>query len=163
MKIKKLVEKLTNSKTFKDWKKQNKECYITHLFAMLEEKIEWQIGYYNKKHDMITSFIIGDDVTISDESEVFKKDKKAVEELDINKVKIDFDKAVKTADKFQKEKYPTETPMKKIIILQSIDGQIWNMTYVSRNFNTLNMRIDSETGEMKSHELSSLLSLGKMS
>ena len=98
----------------------------------------------------------------SPESEVFKKEKTVVKRLDIKKVKKDFEDAVSIANKFQREKYSTEIPIKKIVVLQNIDfGQIWNITFISKTFNTLNMKIDAGSGKVKKHELVSLFSMGK--
>ena len=74
----------------------------------------------------------------------------------------DFEDAVSIANKFQREKYSTEIPIKKIVVLQNIDfGQIWNITFISKTFNTLNMKIDAGSGQVKKHLLVSLFSMGK--
>jgi len=163
MQLKKTIEKLEKSRTFMDWKKNNQDCYLSHVFVMPgDSKDEWQVGYYNKDRDKITSFMIGKNIQASHESDIFKKDRKIVERVDIEKVNIDFDDAVSIANDFQREKYSKETPIKKIIILQKLEiGQVWNITYVSNTFNTLNIKIDAKTGKIKQHELTSLFSLGK--
>lgn len=156
------MKKLGKSKTFQEWQENNKKCYLSHVFIMLGDKEDLQVGYYNKEKDKITSFIIDEKIEVSQESDVFKKDRKIVEKLDINKVKIDFEDALQIANKFQRENYSKEIPIKKIIVLQNLEiGQVWNITYISNSFNTLNIKIDSETGKIKSHELVSLFKLGK--
>lgn len=162
MKIKEIVEKVEKSEAFREWKKQHKDSFLVHLFMMYDEKESYQVGYYDKKKDMITSFSVDDEIMASPESEVFKKEKTVVKRLDIKKVKKDFEDAVSIANKFQREKYSTEIPIKKIVVLQNIDfGQIWNITFISKTFNTLNMKIDAGSGKVKKHELVSLFSMGK--
>lgn len=164
MKLKDVLEKLGKSKTFQEWQKSNKKCYLSHVFIMLGEKEDCQVGYYNKEKDKITSFIIDEKIEVSQESDIFKKDRKIVEKLDIDKVKIDFEDAVKIANKFQRENYTKEIPIKKIIVLQNLEiGQVWNITYISNSFNTLNIKIDAKTGKIKNHEIVSLFSFGKAS
>src|SRR3989344_2458059 len=53
--------------------------------------------------------------------------------------------------------------IKTIAILQNIKelGNIWNITYVTEAFNTLNMRIDASTGKVLEHKLSSVFSFRK--
>ncbi|MEA3514373.1 MAG: hypothetical protein U9R34_02775, partial [Nanoarchaeota archaeon] len=62
----------------------------------------------------------------------------------------------------REKKYKNELPSRKIFILQNIDiGQIWNVTIVTLTFNTLNLKIDSNTGEVIQHHLTSLMQMGK--
>ena len=80
------LKSLESSKEFKDWKKKNPDAYLTHGFFVLEEADDnWRIGFYHKKDDKITSFIVGNKVTIEPEEEIFKKDKKVVQPLDSEK------------------------------------------------------------------------------
>ncbi len=40
-------------------------------------------------------------------------------------------------------------------------GDIWNITYVTEAFNTLNMKIDAENGRVLEHNLASVFSFRK--
>ena len=54
-------------------------------------------------------------------------------------------------------------PIKTIAILQNIKphGNIWNLTYITQAFNTLNMKIDASTGKILDHNHSSIFSFRK--
>ena len=54
--------------------------------------------------------------------------------------------------------------MKKIMILQSLPaplGTVWNVTFVLQTFQTLNIKIDVQTGEVKEHKCISLIADSK--
>jgi len=159
------IKTLENSKEFKEFRKQNKTAFLTHVFYMLDEanKNAVQIGYYNKAKDKITTFIVeGNSIIKNPEAEVFKEQETIMKPLDLSKVKIDVDEAVEIADNLQKAKYKEEIPIKKIAILQHLPvGQVWNITFVAQTFKTLNIKIDSETRKVVSEKLLSIVEFGK--
>ncbi|MFC1728012.1 hypothetical protein ACFLZ7_00940 [Nanoarchaeota archaeon] len=162
--LKESLDKLENSDVFKSWKSENEKAHLSHVFVLLDElnKSECQIGYYNPDTEKITTFVVGDEIIQNPAEEVFKEQKNIVKEVKLDKVKTDVEDALKTADDLQKEKYKTEIPIKRIIILQNLEvGQVWNITYVTQSMQTLNIKIDSETGEIKSDKLVSLLEFRK--
>lgn len=160
MEIKEVIDKLCQNPEFKEWKKHDKECYLVHAFKMLDDLNEniWQIGYYNKKNDKITTFFIeNDDIKIIPEEEVYKKEKKEIKKLDIKKVKISMQDSLKKANELLKNKYK-ESSMKTVLILQNIDeGLVWNITFVTNSFKTLNVKIDANNGKILKHELTPLM------
>lgn len=162
--LKEKIKQLENSEIFKRWRNSNKNCHLAHVFILFDElnKNDWQIGYYNPDDHMITTFIVGKEISQNPPEEVFKEEEHIVKELLLSKVKIDAEKALETADKLQKEKYKTQIPFKKIAILQHLDlGQVWNITYVTQSMQTLNIKIDSETGKVKQDHLVSLVEIKK--
>lgn len=156
---------LESSKEFKGFKTKNKEAFLTHVFYMLDEANEncVQIGYYNPKKDKITTFIIdGKSITKTPEAEVFKEEKTVIKDLDLKTVKLWVDDAVEIAEKLQKDKYPSDAPIKKIAILQHLPlGQVWNITFVTATFKTLNIKVDSESGKVVAEKLISIAEFGK--
>jgi len=154
------IQKLESSDIFKQAKDENPGIYLTHAFVMLDSNIkkEWQLGYYNEKTDRIVTFNIGDIITKNPEAEAFKKDG-AIKKLEIENVKISFDKALETADIVQKQKYARCNATNRIIILQNLDKQVWNITYVSISMETLNIKMDAETGEIISDSMKSLFKI----
>jgi hypothetical protein len=162
MKIQKLVEKLEGSKEFKEWKKENYSSSLVHIFKMFDaaNKDEFQIGFYNPD-DTITTFILGKEgVQILPKAEIFKKPTDKIIKLDIDIVKMELDEAIENARKFQEKKYPNEKPMKEIVILQKLNlGLIYNITFVTQAFNTLNVKIDAKTGKVVNHKLMSLMDM----
>lgn len=158
MEIKELYKKLKDSGEFKDWKKKHPKEYLVHFFKFSEGmEGEWQIGYYSKETDKITTFLIGEQVGILPEEEVFKKDK-TVKRLNLNRVKIDEKSAFKTIEKLREKEHREKKTLRTIVILQHLGiGQVWNITYITAEFNTLNFKVDAENGKVISHELVSLV------
>jgi len=162
VKIKELVKKLEGFQEYKGWKKENYASSLVHIFKMFDEanKDEWQIGFYNSD-DTITTFIIGNEcIRMIPKAEIFKEPNTKIQKLDIDGVKIELDDALGKARKFQEKEYPNEKPIKEIVILQNLDiGQLYNITLVTRAFNTLNMKVDAKTGKIVKHQLVSLMDL----
>lgn len=159
MKIKEIIKKLEESKEFKDWKKKNKEDYLVHLFNMFDNNSDgiWQIGYTNKD-SKVTSFVMGDEIEIMPDEKVFQEKKSKIKKLDISKIKISIDEALEKAEEFQKEKYDGNTPLKTMVVVQNIaENILYNITYITRAFNTLNMKIDAISGKLISHEITPML------
>lgn len=165
MELKQALKKLEESQEFKKWHQKNKSTYFSYAFKILQEMDpdEWQIGFYNKKKDRITTFVIGSGIKVRAEEEVFKKEDTKVNEIQLDKVKIAFEDAIAKAGKFQAENFPKDKSVKTIAILQNIKelGNIWNITYLTEAFNTLNMKIDASTGKVLEHKLSSIFSFRK--
>ena len=166
MEMKKEAEFLENSPEFIKWKGKNKENYLSYmLFISGEEEDRLEVGYYNRKKDKVTTFcILGcgkkeKNIEIKPEESVFRKPEIDVEKLDINDVNVEAGETLAIAEKLQKSKYPSETPIKIIMILQKLEpyGQIYNLTYVTKCFKTLNLKIDSGTGEVVDEQLVSLM------
>ncbi len=149
---------LESSKEFREWRKKNKDAYLSHGFFVIENKEDdWKIGYYHKKDDRITSFAVGKKITIEPEEEVFKEENKKINALDLKSIKLDLGDAVAIANAMQKEEYATESPVKIIAIVQNLDiGQVWNITFITQSFNVLNFKIKSDNGRIVEKKLSSL-------
>lgn len=166
MDIKPALSKLEESPEFKKWRHKNKNTYFSYAFKISQEMDmdDWQLGFYNKKKDKITTFVMdGNSIKIRPEEEIFKKEGMEVNEIQLHKVKLTFDNAVGKADEFQQKNFPKDRSVKTIIILQNMAklGNIWNITYVTEAFNTLNMKIDASSGKVLEHSLSSVFSFRK--
>ncbi|MEE9525404.1 MAG: hypothetical protein V3V78_02240 [Candidatus Woesearchaeota archaeon] len=154
---------LQKSQEFKEWKKQNPETYLSYAMMVVEDKEDdWKIGYYNKKHEKVTSFNIGEKITIEPEDKVLQKEKKAVEKIDVDKIKHDLSDAVTLAVSTQKEEYVTESPTKIIAILQTLDKKhVWNITFLTQSFNTLNFKIKADSLRIVEKKLQPLFRMDK--
>ncbi len=147
MDYKHAYQMLFSSIVFKKWK--NKQ-YLSHLFGEIDEQlhvVQWQIGYYDKKLDKVTTFVIGDHIERMPAEEVFKKEG-IVEELELDNVKIGETEALEAALALQKKKYPQHPVLKGIIILQQLDKVMWNVTFITRTFAALNVKVDALNGSI---------------
>ena len=151
-------KKLKQSKQFKD---VNKDIYFSYALIMIEDSKEapWHLGFYHKSTDKMITFTVEDEIKMEQEEEIFKKPGMEVKPLDIKKAKIPYDEILKISQEFQKEKYPNELSRKTIAIFQNLEQyrNIWNITYVTISFKTLNMKINAENGEIIDHNLQSLM------
>ena len=166
MDLKLALEKLKQSKQFKDLNKKNKDIYFSYALIMLENNKSgpWQLGFYQKSTDKIITFIVDkDEIKMEKEEDIFKKPGMEVKKVDIEKAKIPYTQILKTAEEFQKKQYSKELVSKTIAILQNINeyGNIWNITGITHSFKTLNMKINAENGKIINHNLESLMSLVK--
>ena len=166
MELKQALEKLKESKEFKDWNKKNSDNFLSYAFKNLEGNNEspWQFGFYHSTTDKMTTFITDQgSIEMQKEEEIFKKPDMKVKPLETVKAKIPFKDILKKAEKFRKEEYPKELVSKTIAILQNLEeyGDIWNMTYVMHSFKTLNMKVNPENGKIISHNLESLMNFIK--
>jgi hypothetical protein len=161
-KVKKAIADLEKSKEFEDWKKENKDSYFSYAFNMVKgsDLEDWQLGFYDKKTDKVTTFIIKKQgIEIVPEQDIFKKDETEVKEIDMSEDKFTVDDILKKAQEFQENNCPKDAPAKIIIILQNLQGfgNIWNITYVTKAFNTLNMKISTSTARVLEHKVTPLM------
>ena len=152
---------LENTNEFKEWHKNHKTHYLAHAFKLLDEanKHIWQIGYYGKASDKITTFVLeeGKEIKIIPDLEVFKQEKDVIKKLDIAKIKINSQKALDIAEDFVKKEYTAELPVKTILILQTIEqGQVYNISFITKSMGVINLKISSENGKVLEHKRISL-------
>lgn len=162
MDFKDASETLLKSAVFKDWQKKNKDCYLAHFFAEFDKELvpgHWQVGFYDKEKDTITTFFIGDEITIAPSAEVFKEGG-VVQKLDLNNVKVSAATALQHAHALQQRKYSPHIPLKGIAILQNLNiGVVWNITFVTQSFAALSIKVDARSGGVVRDNLVSLFDL----
>jgi len=164
MELKSALAELKASSEFKEWFKNNDKTYFSYAFAMIEDNAQsdWQIGYYDKNKDKITTFIIKEkEIIINPEEDIFKKGDMEVKKIDADKIKLELKNILSEAEKFQKGKYPKEIVIKKIIILQNLENleNVWNITFFTQSFNTLNIKIRADDGKIVEDTLTPLFEL----
>jgi hypothetical protein len=156
------IKKLEQSDEYTSWKKEHPDAYLVHAFKMLDKanKDIWQIGYFNKGTNLISVFLVGAAITKNEDAEVFKEQEKLVHALDIKQIKIFEDDAIKRAEDVLGKEYKGTTIFKTFMILQNLEniGQIWNVTFITEQFKTVNVKIDAQKGDCIGHKLVSLIS-----
>jgi len=146
------VESVEQSSLFKEWKKQHADSYIVHFFSMNDQT---QIGYYEKKSDAITTFVVGNEITKTVDTEIFREHK-IIPPLNMKEVHISLQKAKEIVQKLMK-KYP-DPVTKEIIVLQTIETEpVYNMTCITATFKMLNVKINAKNGEILKEEMQSLM------
>ena len=154
MDLHKLLEKVKKSKEY------DSSYYLTHFFVMFDQNLKQvddsQIGFYSKEKDMIKAMSIGDKdgKIVSKESEALKRKENIIKELNLEEVKIDINEAIKKIVQCLRNNYMSEVPIKAFVVLQNLDGYkflIWNFTFVTNTFKTLNIKINAEDGKIVHH------------
>jgi hypothetical protein len=157
-----VIENVEGSDEFLKFMKENPDDYLVHVFSMMDSLVsnEWQLGYYGKKTDKITVFEYTEDgpLKMTAAEEAFKKEN-YIQPLIIDKIKVSRESAIRIVDKILKENYHAELLSKMIMLLQVLPefGQIWNITIVTATFNVINVKIDSEKGDVIKHSKESLI------
>lgn len=153
--LKKMIALVEATPEYKAYKAAHPELYLVHLFQMTG--INPQVGYYSTKTKKVTTFDLGIPIQMREEVP-FQEEAHTIKGLDIKKIKLSMDEALAIADTIRKEKYKSEPTNKQILILQNIEqGQMFNITFVTNSFKTLNVKINAETTEVISHSLANLI------
>ncbi|MBU0615772.1 MAG: hypothetical protein KJ601_06785 [Nanoarchaeota archaeon] len=150
------IGKLISSIEFKEWKAKNPDSYLAHLFVMFGQD-EPQVGYFNPNHT-ITTFIVSEIIKVMPEAKPLQEEKQKLLPLELDKIKLTVEQAMEKAEELQRQEFSQEIPVKKFLILQKLElGQVFNITFLTQTFNTLNIKIDSETGEIIEKSLKKLM------
>lgn len=158
--LKKEIEKVKESKEYKDFISKNKKSYLATCFLFYEniKDAVWQIDYYNPEEDNMVIFLCKKELEFKGPEKIVKKKKDKITELDLKKVKLDFEKVMVKIEQFKTKKYKDEIPNKTIVILQSSKkNPIWNISFLTTNSNILNIKLDASNGKILEHKLNSIL------
>lgn len=160
--FKEALKILEKSEEFKKWREENPKDYLSYgMYVVESEERDWKIGYCNPENKL-TSFNVGNKITIEPDEEALQKEKKKIKGIDTENIKLDLAEAISIANDVQKNDFESEMPTKIVAVIQSLDaGQIWNITFLTQSFNTLNIKIDSETGDVVEKKLSPLFQMQK--
>lgn len=158
--VKEILCELEKREEFVKWRKKHKKHFLAYLFNEYDTlKLgSWQIGY--SLNDRMTTFLLTEPLEIKVDQEVYKTAVR-IREIHPEKVRIEWKQAVEIATEFIHQTHAGFRTSRVIIVLQSLDiGQIWNLTLLSRDFSIMNIKIDSTTGKILKHELSSMIKIG---
>ncbi len=154
---------LENSHEFKEWNKTYKSHYLVHAFKLFDEanKNIWQIGYYDRSSDTITTFVLenGKEIKIIPNLEIFKQEKDVIKKLEVSKIKINVQEALNISEALLKKEYSAEAPIKTMLVLQTIGAQVYNISYITQSMSIINIRISSENGDVLEHKKITLAEL----
>lgn len=158
MRFKEVIQKITNSAVFLDWRKENPDSFLAYAFLMISDPKDthsWEVGFYHRASETLDTFGLDkDNVELKrQKEEIFKKPGVEITELK-QSVDVELMAALNRARALQEEKYPKEKPTKIIVIIQNIDDiPTYNISYVTASMNTLNIRINADNGDVVSDKL----------
>ena len=65
-----------------------------------------------------------------------------------------------SANKTREENYPKQLLFRNFVIIQMFEGRaVYNITFFTRSFKTINVKLSAENGEIIKHSLSDLISM----
>ncbi len=101
------------------------DAFLAHAFVMRDEQggEEWQIGYYSPSSMLMTSFMIGETITMLPPAEVLKTDVE-IHELNPASVTITPVNAFHTAEKVVKEHYSGALAARVFYIIQHLEKPV---------------------------------------
>jgi hypothetical protein len=136
------------------------DAFLAHAFVMIDEagNEDWQLGYYSPSSGMMTSFQIGETINALPAAEVLKADVE-IAELDPDAVTISPTLAQEAAERARKQQYSDQLPVRTFFIIQHLHVPVYNITLITRQFNTINIRVHATTGEIVSHSCQNLVSV----
>ena len=156
-KLKNAYKDLIHSQEFKN------SGFLCGAFLMCNieelEQTNWQLDFYNKESDTITSYFMENDIKVAENSEIFKEEGKEIEELKLEDVKTNFEDIKKQLDEILEKR--NESVVKITIIVQKQIHPIWNILYITKKFNLLNIRINAIDGKLIDEKTVPLLSFEK--
>lgn len=110
---------------------------------------QWRVDYYSQKEHKIYTYYRKDNILQTQKDDVFQKEQRPLEKLDLNRAKVHYLEAL--------EKVPV-SGNQCIVILQVIDGRVvWNITIFTPEFRVYNLKVDAETGKKISETEEKLL------
>ena len=164
MEAKSLIKQVENTKEFLELKEKKQNLFLAHVFAMYDgdKLMDTQVGYYDNDTKKMSSFLISDDkVQLLPETDVFQKPGSEVKSIAVEKISLEFDQVKQKSEELLSSKYSL-TASKKVFILQTVgDDQVWNITFLTNSFSTINIRVDSVTSEILKDEVVNLVDFSK--
>ena len=158
IKLKDSFDSLQKSENFGKWKELHTESYLTSCF-LVDESGLWQFDYFNPVNSKITSFQ-REKITVQDQ-DVFQAEQTKLKELNLENVDLGYEQVLNIIEEILKQKYSNEVFEKKIVILQTIDVEIWNITYMTKSFNVINFKIDAKTGVLLKETFENIMGFKK--
>lgn len=153
---------LSRSREFLDWQKKNPAAFLSHFYCRLDSRFRplspWEAGFYSKKNDKITIFIIGKKISLRPEEDIYKKPGMVIEKLELGKISLDFPQALKIFQNIKIRQYPSEILFNGFLILQNFQHQtVWNISFITKSFQILNVKLNAVNQEIVSHKLLSFI------
>ncbi len=157
MTFKEQLQKIKSTELYKDI---DENAYLTHVSMIEEEnkKSSWEYGFFNPETQKIT-VIESEPLKLREPDDVLNRDGD-VAELNLDEVELSVEELYKLVDKVAEDKNASLIT-KKILILQKLnEGVVWNVTYLTKDYNLLNIKVNAKNGAVLHTEFHSVFDLG---
>ncbi len=156
MEFRQALEQAEQSQVFKNWRQKHPEAFLAHAFC---QEGEWQIGFLDK--ETMGVFMIGENETIVKETNEILKTGQEILPLDLTGVKAGSDTALQSALEIARKSYPGETALKTFFIIQQTpSGAIFNVTFFTKGFKTINIKMSAKDCSLVKHSIDKLFDFG---
>ncbi len=164
MELKEVLKTIENSIDYKEWRTKHPEAFLAHAFVMLDEENKniWQTGYFDDKKNTMSTFVFeGAKISVIPDQEVLKAEQKILA-LKPEDVIVSVADALAAAQKARIENYGKEQPIKSFFIIQNIEahGPVFNITFFTAAFKTINIKISTTKGKVVHHSMQALAAFG---
>ena len=160
----KLLTNLTQDEIYQQWQEVHPESYLSHFFCQLDNNFQlntdWELGFFS--NDKITVFVAHQNgFEIKPADDIFKKEQAVVEKLNLDLVTVNFEQALAVFKENLPVHFPKEIINSGFVILQTYQKQtVWNFTFITKTLKFINLKINSESGEIVSHDTVNLVQQG---
>lgn len=156
MEITQAIEKVKSSDTYSGW--DHSGYHLAHVFFMTGKPA--QVGFFNEKEGSMVTFDADSKANMNESKELLTVGGK-VEELEIDKLRVKKEEAIEKVKELLDKEYPKESLKQEMIILQQLERPIYNITYFTSSFKTLNIKIDGVSGDIISHDIKPLIDIDR--
>jgi hypothetical protein len=164
MELKEILAQLEKNNAFKEWRAGHAQAFLAHAFVILDEanKDAWQVGYFDEASSTMTTFVLKSDaVQLIPDQEVMKAEQRILP-LKPEEVTLPTADALGIAQRDKVAHYPRETPAKTFFIIQNLaaHGTVYNITFFTTSFKTINLKLDAKTGKVVHRSIQELAAFG---
>ena len=157
MKFSHYLERVSTSKQFKKFQKENKKAYLCagfFVFDFEEGKDVHQVDYFMPKNKKIAAFLLDDKLSYKVAESLTGNTPEEIK----GDTKMDLDKLKGIVEDEMKNHTITEGIIKMIAILQCNGGKkIWNLNCILNGMALLRVHVDDASGDILKFEKASFL------
>jgi len=168
MDVKDFLARVEGSLVFKEWKQSHESNFLAHVFVMLDglkrESLvsgDCQVGFFDSvKGFMATFFVDGGNVRVVVDQEILKSDL-GIFELDVGKISVSVDSVLDCACSVLCKDYANAGVLRTFFIVQQLRGvPVFNITFFTLNFKTVNVKVSAVDGSVVHHSSASVAEFG---
>ncbi|MBI4449419.1 hypothetical protein HY641_05335 [Candidatus Woesearchaeota archaeon] len=161
----KIVKKVESCAAYATHKKTHPHIFLAHIFYLDDpaNKDSCQAGYYDSAHQRMTTFVVsGDTIETIPDQEVLQDPETPIQPLDITHVAHDEHAILTAAQEVITLHHPKAFPIKRFFIIQNSNlGEIYNVSYLTQTFSSVNIKLAIRDLSVLKHSESQLMNFDK--
>ena len=162
MELKDAIGILEKEASFNGWRGKHKDAFFAHAYVMEKpEGREWELGYFDPHDNMMEMFTIKDSKVSHEGATPVARAENAppIKEVRMEEIQLTVGQAIERAEEIRKKEYSAEAPLRTFIIVQCIEsGCIYNVTFFTKSFNVVNVKVSSKDGSVLRHSKEAMIS-----